>query len=155
MSDLRGFGKRMKTVSKTVGANADALVRKVVLAVDAAVVLATPVDTGRARSNWQVDLDNTPSGTLPEPASPAEGPARALEEGRQKAAAYKTGQTVHITNNLPYIGRLNEGWSAQAPSGFVEEAALAGATTVKDARLLVKADDRIIGGNIGPIGSQG
>lgn len=137
MSDLRGFGKRMKTVSKTVGANADKLVRKVALAVDAAVVLATPVDTGRARSNWQVDLNRAPDGTLPEPASPAEGAARATAEAKEKAAAYKTGDVLHITNNLPYIGRLNEGWSAQAPAGFVEEAALAGAATVKDARLLI------------------
>lgn len=139
MSDLRGFGKRMKTVSKTVGANADKLTRKVALAVDAAVVLATPVDTGRARSNWQVELNNIPAGTLPEPASPADGPARAIAEGKEKAAAYKTGDTIHITNNLPYIGRLNEGWSAQAPANFVEEAALAGAATVKDARLLINS----------------
>lgn len=152
MADPRGFGKRMKTIAKTVGVNADQLVRKVCLAVDSAVVLATPVDTGRARSNWQVDLNNAPAGTLPEPASPAEGVTRATAEAAEKAKAYKAGDTVHITNNLPYIGRLNEGWSAQAPAGFVEEAALAGATTVKDARLLVKADDRIIGGNIGPIG---
>lgn len=140
MTDLRGFGKRMKTLSNAVGKNADKLVRKVALAVDAAVVLATPVDTGRARSNWQVDLNTEPSGTLPEPVTPQEGVNRSLNEAKEKAAAYKTGDVIHITNNLTYIGRLNEGWSAQAPAGFVEEAALAGAATVKDAKLLITTD---------------
>ena len=26
-----------------------------------------------------------------------------------------------ITNNLPYIKRLNEGWSKQAPAHFIEQ----------------------------------
>ncbi len=30
--------------------------------------------------------------------------------------------SIHITNNTEHIHRLNEGWSAQTPPGFVERA---------------------------------
>jgi hypothetical protein len=96
-------------------------VKKVALAVNQAVILATPVDTGRARGNWiaRVDspnrekfdskLDKTGSNTINENAKTI------------KTAPEKSALTVYISNNLPYIQRLNEGYSAQAPSGFVEK----------------------------------
>lgn len=39
------------------------------------------------------------------------------------AAAYKTAQgPVYITNNVPYISLLNDGFSPQAEKGFVRHA---------------------------------
>lgn len=32
------------------------------------------------------------------------------------------GPQTHIRNDVPYVGRLNDGGSAQAPAGFVERA---------------------------------
>lgn len=141
MPSLRNFGKRMKQLSANVEKNADELVRKVALAVDSTVVMATPVDEGRARSNWQVNLDAPATGTI-EPYSPGregstggENSRAAIEQGKAAIANYKGGSpssAIHITNNLPYIKRLNEGWSAQAPSGFVEKAVLTGVDAVRN-----------------------
>ncbi len=44
--------------------------------------------------------------------------AQALAE----IAGHTAGKEIFISNNVPYIGRLNNGHSAQAPSGFVEMA---------------------------------
>lgn len=136
MASLSQFAKRMRVISKNVNANADKITRTVALAIDAAVVIATPVDTGRARSNWQVELNNTPGGTR-EPYAPGQGRStegentrEAIEHGKKVIGSYKKGNTIHITNNLSYIGRLNEGWSAQAPAAYVEKAALVGANAV-------------------------
>ena len=142
MADLRQFAKRIRDIGKRIESNAGATVRKVALAVDAAVVIATPVDTGRARANWQVNIGSPATGTR-EPTDKS-GQA-AIEQGKMEIAAYKGGSAIHITNNLPYIGRLNDGWSAQAPSGFVEKAVLVGVESIKGSRLLVKSDGKIIG----------
>lgn len=136
MGDLRSFSKRMKIIGANVSTNTDALVRKVALAVDSTIVLATPVDTGQARSNWQVTLDQAASGTIP-PYSPGKGGStaqdntqEAIDQGKRVIDARTYGHDIHITNNLDYIDELNNGKSAQAPAGFVEEAVLAGVAMI-------------------------
>lgn len=127
VNDLRSFDKRIKGRARAIPRNTDTLMRKVILAVDQALVLATPVDTGRARANWQPTIGSAAVGTLPEPSSPDGGLQIALTAGQEVAAAYRGGPnspTVHITNNLPYIDRLNKGWSKQAPANYVHQAIL-------------------------------
>ena len=63
--DLKRFATRIRQVGAAVEDNAGKLVRKVALSVDATVVSATPVDTGRARSNWQVEIGKPAKGVLP------------------------------------------------------------------------------------------
>lgn len=141
--DLRQFGRKIRITGSAVETNATRLVRRVALSVDRDLVLSTPVDEGRARSNWQVNLGSAADGVR-EPFSPGEdgstGAANAqaaLAKAEQDLVKLPNGTEVHITNNLPYIGRLNEGWSAQAPEGFVETAVLTGIASIKDARLTV------------------
>lgn len=111
------------------------MVRRVALAVDTAVVLATPVRTGRARANWQVGLGSAPVGTLAAPSSPGAGASEALGRGQATIGEYQgQGGTIHISNNLPYIGALNDGSSKQAPAGFVESAIMAGVAAIDQAR---------------------
>jgi hypothetical protein len=59
------------------------------------LVLATPVDTGRARASWSINK------------------VRGDKE-----------PTFEITNDAPYIGKLNDGYSDQAPAHFIESIAL-------------------------------
>lgn len=81
------------------------------------LVMRTPVDTGRARGNWQVSI-----------ASPRDGETGVLDKGGAQAVAQGAGviagqrgfQQVVIQNNVPYIERLNDGHSQQAPAGYVE-----------------------------------
>ena len=91
----------------------EAAVRRAALAADAALVRATPVDTGRARSNWIPSL-NSPDYRIVD-----------INQKPDLAAAVanmKPTDTIFITNSLPYIRRLNDGYSAQAPAGFVQAA---------------------------------
>ncbi len=131
MSDLRQFSAKMKKTGKAVADNAPLLTRRVALAVDANLIFATPVDTGRARSNWQVQIGEAAVG-IAEPMSVQES----LNRARVVIAAYKGGSVIHITNNLPYIGRLNDGHSAQAPANFVEQSCLNGSKAVKGTSVL-------------------
>ncbi len=94
-------------------------VRKVALNLLNGLTLRTPVDSGRARGNWFV--------------SPSERSNRTIDEFRRAAQARTEGTatinsvisqrglpTITISNNLPYIEKLNEGSSLQAPRMFVE-----------------------------------
>lgn len=136
MSDLRGFSQRIRNIAGQINTNSDRVTRQCALAVDGSVVIATPVDTGRARANWIVNIDGPSTTIVQEPASPAQGARQALDQGRATIATYQKGQAIHITNNLPYIGRLNDGYSAQAPENFVLEAVNAGIQTLRNARLI-------------------
>lgn len=143
MDGLLGLAKRMADIGANVERNAPKLVRKVALAVDAAVVIATPVDTGRARSNWIVETGKPATVTI-EPYVPgafgSTGPANVaaqLEHAKKILAHVKNGESVYISNNLHYIGKLNDGWSAQAPAGYVESAVRAAATAIAGSQVTI------------------
>jgi hypothetical protein len=80
------------------------------------VTAGTPVDTGRARSNWAAD-EGAPGQHLHEfpDAKPGSVPAPATPD----VSGISGTKPVYIINNLPYIKRLEEGHSKQAPAGMV------------------------------------
>ena len=104
-----------KFIDKT-SKSADAQVRKICLDLVTGIVLKTPVDTGRARANWFTSIGNpTDNVTESIDASGSSTIASSLS-----AISKATGNVLWITNNLPYIYRLEfEGWSRQAPAGMV------------------------------------
>lgn len=106
--DLRNF------IDKTTK-NADAKVRVICLDLLSGIVMKTPVDTGRARGNWQASI-GSPRMTQLE-TTDANGDVT-IAAG-QDAVSQAPGNVFWITNNLPYIMRLEyEGWSNQAPRGM-------------------------------------
>tara|TARA_B100000686_G_C16738759_1_gene945276 strand:+ start:1415 stop:1825 length:411 start_codon:yes stop_codon:yes gene_type:complete len=82
------------------------------------IIQNTPVDKGRAKNNWNISLNSVdPSIT------DAANPNRAgTNEAISATLNLKLNDTVFISNNLPYIQRLNDGYSLQAPENFVESA---------------------------------
>ena len=106
------ISKFMDKTSKT----ADAQVRKICLDLVTGIVLKTPVDTGRARANWFTST-GSPTDNITE-STDASGSSTIA--GSLGAISQATGNVLWITNNLPYIYRLEfEGWSRQAPAGMV------------------------------------
>lgn len=96
------------------------------------LVNGTPVDKGVARSNWLISIGFEIDAVIP-----ARVPGRHLgiDETANAQATIEAGLGVlmsaltpgnegqiFIQNNVPYIDKLNEGYSGQAPSGFVESA---------------------------------
>lgn len=80
------------------------------------VILRTPVDTGRARGNWQVTIGAPSDLTLDGTDGGRSAVLRAIETVR----GWRLGSAaIYLTNNLPYIERLENGWSKQAPTGMV------------------------------------
>lgn len=141
INDLNSFSRRIDILADRVEENADKLVRKVALAADQAVVSGTPVDKGRARSNWIVTINSPATETIDAYSEGSKGSTgeanitAATSQAESVISGYRNGDEIHITNNLTYIGRLNDGYSRQAPANFVETAALEAANAVRNARL--------------------
>jgi hypothetical protein len=100
-------------------------VKKLTLDVTANLTETTPRDVGWAANNW-IPSVGTPvqqdlSGMRPDEASVSSVRQKQQSAVASIAASYRLSMgTVFVTNNVPYIGRLNDGSSKQAPKGFVQ-----------------------------------
>jgi hypothetical protein len=71
-----------------------------------------PVDTGRSRAAWNLAINKI------DRTVPAEG-AKQYPKPTPALGRIGYGDTVYVTNALPYVPRLETGWSKQAPNGMV------------------------------------
>lgn len=71
--------------------------------------IKTPIDTGAARSSWNVSVNN---------------PDYSFDKTKKtnvfKLPNFKINDTLIIASGCPYIRVLNDGWSKQAPENFVQ-----------------------------------
>jgi hypothetical protein len=104
-------------VDKTVE-QMDVIHKKLGLELLRSIVLMTPVDTGRARTNWFMQPFQTGDLTTVE-ADPTGGAAIRLAAATIQGVKLG-GKPLWIYNRLPYIRRLEYAhWSKQAPQGMV------------------------------------
>jgi hypothetical protein len=82
------------------------------------IVERTPVDTGRARASWTIVAGET-ADTSVAPPDFAGGPEAGISAARSKQGNVQLAHSYVIANNLPYIERLENGHSKQAPAGMV------------------------------------
>lgn len=87
-------------------------VRAVKLELFRSVILDTPVDTGRARGNWQATLDSPATEEI-------ENESMSVALAGVAANLGKINDVSFLANNLPYIEELEDGSSKQAPAGMV------------------------------------
>jgi hypothetical protein len=88
------------------------------------VIDRTPVDTGAAANSWVVGIGEPARSPVP----PILDPSRATGKANMRAAIDAL-PPLHpgdlaLSSDLPYMQRLEEGWSQQAPTGMVRLAAL-------------------------------
>lgn len=121
-------GLTAKEVADAMLAATAAAMRAMVVECKANLVKATPVLTGWARGNWRMGVGQPGLGVVGRPPKPTKaGKAGKFREpadpGLMSVLKYKPGQgVIFIWNNVPYIHRLNAGYSAKAPAAFVERA---------------------------------
>ena len=77
------------------------------------VIAKTPVDSGRARGNYYATIDSY-SNEQSETRTESEALSSGLNTAKQAS-----GKLFTLTNNLPYITKLEYGSSKQAPAGMV------------------------------------
>lgn len=108
--DIRSFTSKATTAH-------DKITRLATLELFRGVILDTPVDTGRARGNWQTSVGSPQSGELDRLDKSG---AKAIAEAQEKVPP-GAGQVTYLANNLPYIESLEQGSSKRAPEGMVRK----------------------------------
>jgi hypothetical protein len=94
--------------------------RKLLNALAKEIIKSTPVDTGLAAGHWKFGL-SLPSVMLRADKSGPKNPRRRpIKVDRAKVKrAIEMKRPVFLYNRLPYIKRLADGWSKQAPPGWI------------------------------------
>lgn len=125
-TDFRKFELELDAFCKKVEQSAATVTKRVAFDLFRRIVRKTPVDTGRARAAWNMSV-NEAHRTVP-----PEGQA-SYPEPTAGALVVQPGDEIWISNNLPYIVKLEEGgytkkketgktkggFSLQAPHGMV------------------------------------
>lgn len=117
----------VKSLDKFVGRIVQRLVLNVTAALRENPPLGTPVDTGWAAANWVPSIGSPFKGTAGQRVrGNIDTTPQAL--GLAKVATTYTVKRgpVYVTNNVPYIVKLNEGSSRQSPRAFVQAAIFRG-----------------------------
>lgn len=113
------MGKETDRVIRLLEGMSEKAAKRMVVNIHRQLVEETPKKTGWAANNWvpSVTLPVTKTAGSPENVSSAEmvgGLAEILSWNFKEGSAW-------VVNNVPYIRKLNEGSSIQAPAGFVDK----------------------------------
>lgn len=92
--------------------------RKLMINIDRRLVQETPRDTGSAKASWLASVNQPDESIVNINGDGSESMAITTAIGQINL--FQCGDTLYLQNNQPYIERLNDGWSEQAPSGFVD-----------------------------------
>lgn len=131
---LQEFGKRIVLLARGAEDQIALTVRKAALAADQAAVLATPVDTGRARANW-IASTRVPAENADVP--PDKSGQVALQQAAAVVAGYELDMgPIYLANNVEYIVPLENGHSRQRPEGMTIHAVQAATEVFRKAEIL-------------------
>ncbi len=90
---------------------------------------------GQAKGNWIANIGSPATASTRPPDKDGSEAIAAMTSEAQKAP----GNVFYLTNNLPYIRRLEyEGWSSQAPSGMIRRVIAESPAIVRDVIQVVK-----------------
>lgn len=112
----KSFELQMKEFENMTAEKSELLFKKVCFDLSNSIIMDTAVDSGRARGNWQPDINSIQNDVLEiEDKSGNATVAKVVVQTNN----LKLGQYFTLTNNLPYILRLEYGWSKKSPNGML------------------------------------
>lgn len=125
MSSLAEFNRQLNAFQKRVEMAALEKLKQAILAVVDEVVSRTPIDTSRARTNWQTTIGSPAAAEVPftmgtKGSTASQAYQQAMASATAAAKSIKLGNRAYVTNCVPYIRDLNDGTSRQAGPNFVE-----------------------------------
>lgn len=114
------FSTDIRSFAVKAGIAGDKTIQGVTISLFNAIIRDTPVDTGRARGDWQTTVDNPASGQNERTDNTKKGRDGGPSQAEVVAnTPEKAGQVTFLTNNLPYVEDLEKGTSQQSPEGMV------------------------------------
>lgn len=117
MNGLR-FSAQLHSFREKAMDNFDRVRRGVALRLFKAIIMDTPVDTGRLRGNWQTST-GVPDRSIESDSDSTGG--QTITRMTRTVANSRPIDILILTNSLPYVARIEyDGWShTKAPKGMV------------------------------------
>lgn len=126
------FGEDLKRLCEQRKADMKTVVRSTAIALQQSMIEKTPVDSGRLKGNFQVGVGSINEDTS---SPPDKDGAATLARTAGALSDFRLGDTIYLTNSLPYAhvveyglfgkppGSANgprtiNGYSSQTPAGF-------------------------------------
>lgn len=110
------FDRQIEAFAKKANISIDRAIRGTSIKLFSAIILASPVDTGRFRANWQASNERPASGTT---FSEDKSGSGAINNVTTYINGAPFANEFTLANNLPYAYKLEFGYSTQAPQGMV------------------------------------
>ena len=112
----KSFELQLKEFENMTAEKSELLFKKVCFDLSNSIIMDTAVDKGTARGNWQPDINSIQNDVLE--IEDKSGNATVAKVA-SKTNNLRLGQYFTLTNNLPYILRLEYGWSKKSPQGML------------------------------------
>jgi hypothetical protein len=126
------FASDVAKFAEKVGKSVPDTMRAIALDIFEPIIKDTPVEQGTAQGNWQASIGTPKNGVI---ARTGEGGA--IAELKSVLPSFGIDNTIYLTNNMPYINKLEyggygtgpgatnkttrDGYSIQAPYGMVRK----------------------------------
>lgn len=111
------FALDLSRIEKSIAGDIAEFMQKTVFEIYKGVTIKSPVDTGRFKGNWNINI-GAPNYTVQQSATSSPyGTAQSVTSELFKIDGTKP---VYISNGLPYAAKLETGYSKQAPIGMVD-----------------------------------
>jgi hypothetical protein len=120
--DAFRFAQDIEKFTHKCESNMAWIIRETAIALHSYVVDLTPVLSGRAAANWQLTVGRPMLSEVDYSGTPRSARGYAKREVDRGQLRITGDDEIYIWNNLPYIVRLEYGWSKQAPEGMVRKA---------------------------------
>jgi hypothetical protein len=117
------FEEGVDAFGRSVKVQIDLIRRKMALEIFSRVVKRTPVDTGRARANWQVSVGEPIFEAIEDTDKKRFGAGPGADRVMAADASMRNlplDKSIFITNNLPYIVYLEDGTPKMKAFGMVK-----------------------------------
>jgi len=112
------FNKEFKNAEEKINKAIDKTLRSVATELFGEIIRRTPVDSGRLRGNWQINI-NTP--LLNEIARVDPAGAQTISFETSKLGKFTTDhKSIWFSNNLPYATIIEDGGINRRPFGMVK-----------------------------------
>lgn len=119
MTNNQAFARKMEAHFRRAEKKIETLVKEFAINVTIKLVDRSPVRTGRFRSNWNAGIGSLDKTTTLSTQN------NAVDRAKLVIGNFKIGdKAVFVSNSLDYAGKLEYGWSKQAPNGMVRITAL-------------------------------
>lgn len=125
---MKTLQRQLKAFNKDVEKRVNVYKRKLAQTIALKLIMATPVDTSTALSNWIVSLGQARGRLITAHSVGTKGSTEAVSSSMAYSMANtviqraKVGEIVYITNSVDYIQLLNFGSSPQAERYFIQHA---------------------------------